>query len=226
MGYNCVTYEGVNLGLIIESSIVLNLNKYKSEYCIDPGELEYLSEKLEKSFHKFLKKKFGDSIPEGFLFMKFGMFYNRLISKYETGPCGYPLLALGYNLHGLLKEPKNLNSIGDVNLFCSFPSNCLNILAEFYAEYKLKKDRKINNAKWSKSTESSSSSSSSESSYSESPSSSSESSSSESTSSSSSETSSSESSDGDLSESEVEKLKKIFIKEISYGLNGFVSIYL
>ena len=195
MGYNCVTYEGVNLGLIIESSIVLNLNKYKSEYCIDPGELEYLSEKLEKSFHKFLKKKFGDSIPEGFLFMKFGMFYNRLISKYETGPCGYPLLALGYNLHGLLKEPKNLNSIGDVNLFCSFPSNCLNILAEFYAEYKLKQDRKINNAK------SSSESSPSESSDFE------------------------ESSDEDLPESEVEKLKKKFVKEISYGLNGFVSKY-
>ena len=98
------------------------------------------------------------------------------------------------------KKQKNLNSISEIDFPRSFPKNCLNILAEFFAEYKLKQGRKNKIAKISESSDTEESDGSEVSDDSE----------------------SEESSDEALPKSEVKKLKENLSKIISFGLHGFV----
>lgn len=154
MGCDSVYHAGIRLGFLIKSDEVLNLKDYSTEYCLDPEQTDPIIQKLGESFNKFLKKKFDESISESFSAMEFTMFYSKVLATYDVKPYGYPLLSFGYDLYQLHNEPKNLNSIGDVNFTCNFPPNCLDILAEFYAETKIKQDRKNKKTKKSKSDES------------------------------------------------------------------------
>ena len=200
MGCDTISYSAVYLGFEIESGEVVDFGNRKCDEKIDPDFLCDVSEKLQKKFTSFLNKKFGDSVPEGFLKMGFILDYSELLAEYEVSPCDFPKLVFGYNLENSMKKLKNLNSISEIDFPRSFPKNCLNILAEFLAEYKLKQGRKNKIAKISESSDTEESDGSEVSDDSE----------------------SEESSDEALPKSEVKKLKENLSKIISFGLHGFV----
>ena len=92
MGCDTISYSAVYLGFEIESGEVVDFGNRECDEKIDPDFLCDVSEKLQKKFTSFLNKKFGDSVPEGFLKMGFILDYSELLAEYEVSPCDFPSL--------------------------------------------------------------------------------------------------------------------------------------
>lgn len=69
--------------------------------------------------------------------MFFYLDYKELLAAYEVQPISYPNLVYGYYMENCIGKQKNLNAIKEIKFPGKFPKNCLDILAEFLAEYKL-----------------------------------------------------------------------------------------
>lgn len=137
MGHDTISHSGTYLGFEIDSGEVINYGDYDVKRTIDSTDLYNISNQLDKKFKSFLKKKFNYSIPIEFSSMFFYLDYKKLLAAYEVIPITYPNLVYGYDMEKCIGKQKNLNAIKEIKFPGMFPKNCLDILAEFLAEYNL-----------------------------------------------------------------------------------------
>lgn len=195
MGCDSISYSRVIFGFEIASKEVINYGRIDSQKKIYDEDCVEISNRVDKKFKSFLKKKFNDSIPKEFSSIHFFMGYNELLATYESCPVSYPQLVYGYDMEAFVEKQKNLNKIKETKFPGNFPKNCLDTLAEFYVEYKLRQKRDNKVVKLSNYDEDDEDEKS---------------------------DNESESENDALPESEVKKFKATISKNIRFGLHGFV----
>lgn len=140
MGCGGIGFVRAFVGFLINSDAVINFNG-DSERCVRDHIISSLQSQLKSSFEEFLTRKFGDSVPQGFISMNFYLFYMELSSDYDSNPYGFPYLLIGFCLDDYISNSINSNGISEINLNLPFPPNSKDLIAEFLAEYKLKGDQ-------------------------------------------------------------------------------------
>lgn len=142
MGCDTISYGGAYLGFEINSRYVCDTGD--DDEFLNFDKCSNMEREIDYKLYSFLSKKFGKSVPEEFSKMKFHFGHCGLDATYEATSYECPTIIYGYDLDDIISRQKqtDLNSIEEINLPRTFPKNCLDILSEFFAEYKLKQDRK------------------------------------------------------------------------------------